>query len=557
MADKKEDLFAPPSQEELDMELFAPPSEEELTAGTTESTSDPVKVENVAKGVGTGAAVAATQKGASELLKRTGAGEAVSRVANELPMKLLESVGSLDRPQIDKIMSDPEAYKKARELENMLVDYEDMAKNIQKTGFESADKAKKALASSEASLPVEQLQKMLDESAGKRSLTTAAGEKKPVQAAEKFLTKQMKDIQGVSELKGSELQTMLDQLNDSASFGKVGAKTQQKMADEVAGGLRSEIGKQVPEYDMLQKQSAQTMADRKRLKELMGFGGKANDDLIAKSSMVNRVEKLVTDPKKVTELKELEKILERNKELGLLKESEMAAVKKLISETTGFRKGMLSDVVGAGILGKLTGLPLMPITFAKELGGSKAQEAIALAAKSPLAKGLGKGAKMAGKGLMRSLPLVGGLMGYQEAKAAGLPEEQALAYAAAEGISPLPVSGIEMKEFIEEEGPRRSAAATRQMEGNFPGAQERADKLQRDNIATNERISPMLESSSEELNLLADKLTTMESPAGNQYADVLRVTAEAEPQKKAALLYGLYQQPAFRKLMEKQKEKKE
>ena len=76
--DNKNDLFAPPSQEEMDMELFAPPTEAELQAPEQRS-----ETERITRGVGTGATIAAAQKGAGEILNRAGIPDKIKTAAKE------------------------------------------------------------------------------------------------------------------------------------------------------------------------------------------------------------------------------------------------------------------------------------------------------------------------------------------------------------------------------------------------------------------------------------------------------------------------------------------
>ena len=79
---------------------------------------------------------------------------------------------------------------------------------------------------------------------------------------------------------------------------------------------------------------------------------------------------------------------------------------------------------------------------------------------------------MVGKTALKSLPIVGGIAGYQEAKAAGMTDKEALAYAGVEAISPLPVSSLEAKKFIEEEAPRRATKAREAMARQFGDIKE-------------------------------------------------------------------------------------
>lgn len=157
-----------------------------------------------------------------------------------------------------------------------------------------------------------------------------------------------------------------------------------------------------------------------------------------------------------------------------------------------------------------------------------------------------------GKGITKSLPFVGGLMGFSAAKAEGLPTEQAAGKALVEELDVVP-GGVEEAGF-----PRGSVERNIEM-GQRPSQEEIKALLKQQEEAFKEHRKPKDIIPVQTFTTQASKNTTsskeiqdmLNNPVFSSFQNTLDKAAQAQGTEREQIMYGLRQQPAFRKLMNK------
>lgn len=207
--------------------------------------------------------------------------------------------------------------------------------------------------------------------------------------------------------------------------------------------------------------------------------------------------------------------------------------------------------------------------FFRELIGEKAPavlakgaDALGAIAKSPVAKKLIPGAGL----------LLGGMAGANAAEEAGLSPSETAAVSAGEAVNPVPFTDVTKgyvagkEEYNKSGSPIKAAGAAVQGYAS-PGTQalDSFGKSQsndaRSRMAQNMGAKPeekkqlldFTQTTPEELENLATMLNTKGGSAA-LYSGPLTKAAQADDRQRSAILYGLYQQPAFRSLLKRNEE---
>jgi hypothetical protein len=236
-------------------------------------------------------------------------------------------------------------------------------------------------------------------------------------------------------------------------------------------------------------------------------------------------------------------------------------------------KSGLGAAVGAQVGGGQGAAAGAAAGAALDVFGNKLQEKAALMAGKAAQSGVMKGAGYLAK---EGIPILGGLAsGYMGYKAAQdfFPKAGAATIGAAEAVNPIPFTdvatgAIEAKKDYEQNNSIPSAAMAgaagfvkpavtlANMVGENKSNEARARMEQNMNAGssifnkkdTHQDFKSFVEKNPESLRQLADKLTSIDSKAAQTYAAPLMKAAESDDRSRAAILFGLYQQPAFRQL---------
>jgi hypothetical protein len=427
----------------------------------------------------------------------------------------------------------------------------------------------------------------------------------------------------------------LDIMRDSADYQALPSSEQRKIATDYAEMWRGRLGKSVPEFDRLMKESSRAITTSEKL-ESLGVGKNAKLDtvittpkgnkltdiaaypdkfkgeaealtaalkessqitgmespmelqakLIEQRRLVDQAESLgykvspegklqlsknarssiarvAADPKVApNEAARLQELLEKSKSYSpqtgnLTKELELASIKGVVDDSID---AMGRDATSVRRL--LTNLP------------TKGQEAYALLKGSGAGKVLGKVAKGVGEVLPWAGAALGAGMGYANAAEAGLSQPQKIATgvigAAEEALpfpSPINTTGAAVEGFKEynrsgELVPAAKAAgkeAIRPMEefGTQRSNEARARMEQRMNTLKELKkpFKPTAPSHSvEDIQATHDWFKASTDPVAQTYAGPLEKAANSQDERtRAAVMFGLEQQPAFRELQRKQK----
>jgi hypothetical protein len=267
-----------------------------------------------------------------------------------------------------------------------------------------------------------------------------------------------------------------------------------------------------------------------------------------------------------------------------------------IDKNTGLiRPGLFSPVVGTALAAPVIGIDPVTATgtaIAREAYGTKLQQKIAegvgktgelidQAKQLPIIKQMGDAVSFVGdkaKPLLkfggRLIPVAGFMLTYNEAKAAGYSDEVAagiaLAGEASMGADAI-FNPVEVAKGLEEQSVAKPIEARKQMAQNLgiepidPATRLQQQKRAAEALEIAADYDPIREAKSydsvimkasdEDLENIAQEFELSSSSAADNYARVIRNMSKMEPQKRAAITYGLQQQPAFRKLMEKTQKK--
>lgn len=511
------------------------------------------------KGLTTGAGIAAAQN--LKLPEKTLS--SANRATKQAGKLILRGTGKMNQDDLDFILKNPDALKNVPNMSEILDKAEDFDRKIAKAGIQAKENARRALADKSIPVNAETIKKDIKNVLSSKS-----------EFDKNLLKKVNKTLGAYRDFKPEDLPDLIDDIKQLTKPNAAGLTHSQSKLNRYVGELSDRLKFISPDFENFINQSAKSFRDREVLKEVTGLKGKAlPQGRKATTSSAKKIKNIKFDEDTVRMLTRFEEIAEEYGDPELAKQIRAKGLDALIDANTGlFRKGILSPVVGSAIAAEILGFPSGVATgtaLARESYGTKAQQKIAETAgkvgegieglKNLLTKfgetKLGKTGRVLGKGVYKSLPLLGGFAAYNEAQAKDLPIEQAIPYIAAETISPLPFSGIQAKEFMEEEAPIRQKEAREQMSANFPEPEDRALRTLPKTDEEKQYDSYIMKATVDQLQNIASELETIGGESAQGYANVLRQMTDMKPQKRAAVSFGLEQQPAFRKLMEKQRKK--
>lgn len=371
----------------------------------------------------------------------------------------------------------------------------------------------------------------------------------------------------------------------------------QKFDKKVAETVRGDLGKLNPEYDALMGQSERAINTEEKFKKL----GAVYDETTGKMTLPqgarnNMAIMAASGADDFTDKKELFNTLPEDlKALGIADDPNMLDNLRASAIKQGVKDASVLDISGYDASNAITpsrGLIGTVAKFGKDNFGTKLQEQIALAKGNSFAKGafknapgiLGAAGALAGAGLAQAagdidsteagvlaatdivnpLPLdtTGGYVAGKKAFNDNVNEQKmtqeyfdggevnlkdpwkaALSEGASAAVQPIKDIG----NSIEQAGTERSMDARSRMEQNMNAFQSLKAKKKEENKKPDfkgfQKISTM------DLQGLAQMLGGSESSAAQSYAAPLEKAANAQDERtKNAVLWGLYQQPAFRQI---------
>ncbi len=403
------------------------------------------------------------------------------------------------------------------------------------------------------------------------------------------------DVEHSAEVSPIRLDQKLQEIRDNVPDGK--ANTVGKFNAEIAKELRSKLRDVSPEYATGMDKAAESFKSEELFDKLGIRHNKELARVTLDDSGRSKINATLLNPdKNVASRAYLEEALQNAMKQGhlpqgstvddLLKKADVSALKGEVGrlkegkalnafDVNSIAKGEMSRA--PGIIGKM--------------GGTKMQEALALYKSSKL----GNGIKALGK---YGLPLVGGLAGGMAAANAAdsgeLSPSQAILAGGAETLNPLPLTDAvqgaveankayddvtdEIKlsqeywdapgdinsvkpalaavaagakgytapavESLDKFGTERSNDARARMEQNMNARAPKAEK-------PHEEFKSFVEQRPEQIQELAQLFSGDEKTAS--FVAPLEKAAQADDRTRSAVLFGLYQQPAFRQAMQKGK----
>ena len=421
-----------------------------------------------------------------------------------------------------------------------------------------------------------------------KSATLPKSETINVDEISKYADKEKQFLSNIEAPKGQESVDFLKRVRSDADYNKaLGTESfSNKAAKQYGKEVRGILGEQSPRYDKLMKGSSEMIEDRKQFASLIGLKGntKTGENLKATNSTVSRLERVLKDPES-PDFKQLQELSNKYNLEEFLTKAELAGIESKVQKATGLKNIRLGDIlkgsVAASVVGP-AGQVIGPAIAAKQAIGTKAQELLALASQNKLVKGAGKIAGTVGKGLLKSLPLIGAAASYSEAQAADMSPLETAGYIAGEELNPLPIS---LKEMYDAKAEISIGDSEKLREGKFPKATQEAEqeKTERDELKLRD-ISRRQETYNElkdrevmslppkegvtnskdiidSLKNLEKRKSTIESlrnmstESSQQYADELEAIENNPKQNEHSAMHGLIQQPAFRELMRRAEKK--
>lgn len=409
----------------------------------------------------------------------------------------------------------------------------------------------------------------------------------------KYADKEKQFLSNIESPKGQESVDFLKRVRSDADYNKaLGTESfSNKAAKKYGKEIRNILGEQSPKFDKLMKSSSEMINDRAKFASLVGLKGstKTGEALKATNSTVSRLERILKDPES-PDFKQLQEITKKYDLTDFLTKAELSSIEKKVQKSTGLGNIRLGDIlkgsVASSIAGPGVGKVIAPMIAAKQAIGTKAQELGALASQNKLLKGAGKVAGKVGKGVMKSLPLVGAAASYSEAQAAGMSPLETAGYIAAEEANILPVSLKEMYDAKSEISKGDSDILNERMAKTFQKETEQAEqeKAEREevklrdinrrqseyneakdrelmslpenkNVPKTEEVSKILKSLEKRKETIQE-LKNLGSDTGDRYAQELEALESTPQQNEHSGMHGLLQQPGFRELIRRMEKKK-
>jgi hypothetical protein len=397
------------------------------------------------------------------------------------------------------------------------------------------------------------------------------------------LEKAAAKARNVTELSPERLgEGILPALRDKGQYSRQGgaATFSDVFNTDIAEKVRGQLGRDSEDYNVLMNKGSDAIKVKDTLQDA-GIKIKDGQLSLPKGGRA-KITKMLQNPSDFPdELQSLIKAIDKSKELGLtdkgalefISEFEAAGIKDIVSKSANLSDynkrrlaGGLTKAAAGGLLG---GLPGLAAGAALDVGGTKLQELIALAQASKLGKGIGA--------VTRKLPAIGVVagagLGAASASEAGLSPAQVAttgAVGAAESfLPPAPVdltggaiAGFQEYNKSQDVGQALSAAGT-------------ATIKPLDEFGTKQSLSAR-ERMEQNLNAFKGAKTQSAPLVGNYTADDVRATQEwfnastdpmaqsfkvplekavnaPDERSRAAAMFALEQQPAFRELQRKRK----
>jgi hypothetical protein len=561
-----------------------------------EETEIPFQPEITSAGVGAG--IFGTQKVAEA------ATAPLRAKANTGINKLIASLGRLDQEQIEKIRQQPSLYKQTRDISEITEDIADIAqKDIREAGIESAKAADAVIEEKRIKAPKNKLYKSLGQAAQDFSYDLEKGVEsnipKPIidqnpqlkgkavpANISKLLQEEVGFLSTVKDPKGTQLTNYLKDISGRAKFNKqTGLQDSEKLLRDYRESVRSNIGKMSPEFDALKKKSAASIKEQETLKRVLGLKPLEGGEIEPTATSQRKLSRLYKDiDLNKKEIEALDAVLRKYGADELLKEADLAAIKKIVKEKgIDFGGASITKAAFQGALAEaITRVPgigkaVAAASTAQQALGTKAQEFIATVGDS-IPMNIAKGTA---KALYKSLPIIGTAATYGAAKAEGLSPEEALSETIQEeametllpGLAPSRIAKSsevdpkqerkrldKMKKEMEESAIIKEA----RLKGyNFNAMKARIAeeskqlskslKLNSDNQDKTKLSSNLTQISDVNLNKIIDKAKNSKNDIARSFLGPLEKAAESSERERATIMYGLQQQPAFREMLRRLK----
>jgi hypothetical protein len=471
---------------------------------------------------------------------------------------------SLTSTRIDEKAAYNEAFDKA--LVEAKVKEEELLQNLQRQtesevtkGFQNLGKDKTAEYTKQL---VEEYQTPLA-----KEYPSVKGMEKSQKVNPEVIDKLLNDLTDISSRKGREAFDFLRELRskgwkesgiDSEVAAAIAEKLREQLAPEGTSANKQfkEAHKLLNELEVAEQQGfIQRISGEVDTKTLEGKISKFSPESVKIGQEEQQFIKRVMNPSakdlQNVDIQEGRKIFERLvNDPQLLEEVKQAAIKMDLLDPSKAAKFGATDafriMIGTG-LGQFG-----PVIGYEAVKGLKTPTGAYKAATfgSRLLENIPQSIKTLGKAVGQALPIlgagVGGYMGYQEAKQEGLPEWAAIPYAGFEAISPIPVSPLQAKKFLEQSS-------------NIDYSSETLRRMERGEVVPKEKQVSIYKGTLKadnpaEIASVAQALQSGQDKASQEYGRVLSQIVDAPASQKEAILFGLNQQPAFRDLVRKLKD---
>jgi hypothetical protein len=339
------------------------------------------------------------------------------------------------------------------------------------------------------------------------------------------------DIRNSETIDPVRLDQKLQEIRDNVPEGKT--NTVGKFNAELSTAVKNDLQERFPDYKMGMEKSANSFKTEALFDKLGISYNKDLDRVTLENSGRSRLNQILLNPEKYKEeYAYLEEALEDSEMNNLINDvpetlnrAEVSALKGDVERLKQGKELNAFDInsIAKGEYSRAPGI-------GSKLGGTKLQEAYALFKDSKLANALGKFSKvgMTGGGM-----LLGGMLGAEAAV-----DNQ-------DSSSLIPV-------LDQAESAGQSAAEELQMLKEYQ-ARKNYDKspAKRDKMAFNEDFKAFVDQKPESINELLNEFS--QSPDTQAFVAPLEKAAQGDDRTRSAVLFGLYQQPAFRQALQKKK----
>jgi tRNA C32,U32 (ribose-2'-O)-methylase TrmJ len=486
--------------------------------------------------------------------------------------KLIGMVGGLSSEQVGKIRQSPQQYKKARTFKDIAEELADTTQDIKTKGYEAAKAGDELISSKGVKLSKPLIYENLGSSVTDFTYDLQKGipsnipdeilkynpelkSKAVPENIRKTLQAEVDFLSPLKDLEGKQLTNYLKDVSGRANFNKTqNLQDLDKVLRDYRELLRTDIAEKDPKFAELKTASAESIKEQKALKKIASIAeNPLTSEFESTAKTEKKLRKLASDANlNSAELDTLETVLKKYGKDDLIKEADLAVIKDIV-ERRGIsinpEKLTRSGVLGSTVeyLSKIPDIGAVTSTVdaVREGVGTKAQELLALASKSPLTKA-------AGRIVGRAMPAVGAGMAYAGAKEANASEAEAVTDAAFSlGTDLLGSVGI-AADIAYGVGKELARATRPEQKGpiivnpDLPAYSGKSKEEQYKEIS-----SKFIESSDEDLAKVVTQIENDESL--KPFTNVLDKALTAPTDRRKSILFGLSQQPAFRELLKRSK----